>query len=75
MVPVVNGLEVDFDTQVEFRRIDANDRDGRAIFLSYGLRGHPSYVILNQNADVLWRGLGERPQDVLEKQIRLAFGE
>lgn len=71
----MNGLEEEFDNQVEFRRIDANDRDGRAIFLSYGLRGHPSYVILNPNTDVLWRGLGEHPQDVLEKQIHLAFGE
>ena len=75
MEPVVSGLEEEFDTKVEFRRIDANSTDGQAHFRSFSLRGHPSYVILNPNADVLWRGLGEQPQDVLEKQIHLAFGE
>ena len=75
MESVVNGLENDFDTQIEVRWIDANSTDGQAFFRSFSLRGHPSYVILNPHAKVLWRGLGEQPQDVLEKQIRLALGE
>jgi len=75
MEPVVNGLEEDFDAQVEFRRIDANSTDGQEIFQSFSLRGHPSYVILNPNADVLWLGLGEQPQDFLAEQIHLALGE
>lgn len=75
MEPVVNGLEGEFDADVEFRRIDANSTEGQEIFHSFSLRGHPSYVILNPDADVLWLGLGEQPQDILEEQIRLALGE
>jgi hypothetical protein len=75
MEPVVNGLEEEFENQVEFRRIDANSTDGQEIFRSFSLRGHPSYVILNPDADVLWLGLGEQTYDALEKQIRLALGE
>ncbi|MCJ7701023.1 MAG: hypothetical protein MUO62_05530 [Anaerolineales bacterium] len=75
MAPVVNGLEEEFDADVEFRRIDANSTDGQEIFRAFSLRGHPSYVILNPDAEVLWLGLGEQPQDILAEQIRLALGE
>ena len=75
MEPVVNGLEAEFDTEVEFRWIDANNSDGRVIFQSFGLRGHPSYVITNPNADVLWLGFGEQAKDILAEQIHLALEE
>ena len=70
MEPVVNGLEQEFSDQVEFRKIDANSADGRAVFQSFGLRGHPAYVILNSKADVLWLGFGEQSMDILAQQIQ-----
>lgn len=73
MEPVVNGLEEEFSAQVEFRRIDANSSDGRAVFQSFGLRGHPAYVILNSKADVLWLGFGEQAKDILTQQIHLVL--
>jgi len=75
MEPVVNGLEAEFDDQLEFRRIDANGSDGQKAFRSLNLRGHPSYVILNPDAEVLWSGLGEQSHDALDEYIRLALGE
>jgi len=75
MEPVVNGLEEEFGAQVEFLRIDANSTDGQEVFRSFNLRGHPSYVMLNPEADVLWLGLGEQPQGTLAEQIRLVLGE
>ena len=73
MEPVVNGLEQEYGSQVEFQRIYASDSDGRAIFQSYNLRGHPAYVILNPNAEVLWIGFGEQAKDILAQQIHLAL--
>ena len=75
MEPVVNGLEKEFGTQVEFRRIDANSTDGQEVFHSFNLRGHPSYVIINPEADVLWLGLGEQSRDILIEHLRQALGE
>ena len=60
MEPVVDGLEDDFSGRIEFRRIDAGTQDGQAAFRAYGLRGHPSYVLINLGGDVLWIGLGEQ---------------
>lgn len=73
MEPVVNGLEQEFGSQVEFHRINASDSDGRVLYQFYGLRGHPAYVILNSKADVLWFGFGEQAKDILAQQIHLAL--
>jgi hypothetical protein len=75
MEPVVNGIERVFVTDVEFRWIDANSSDGQSIYRSFSLRGHPSYVILNPENEVLWIGLGDQPMDNLIYQINLALGE
>jgi hypothetical protein len=69
MEPVVNGLEEDFGSQVEFRRIDANSSDGRAIFQSFSLRGHPSYVLLNPQGEIVWQGLGEQSFESIQSEI------
>ena len=74
MEPVVNGLEAEFDAQVEFRRINAGDFDGRVIFESFGLRGHPAYIILNPQGEVLWQGLGELSLDSIQAEILKAYG-
>lgn len=73
MEPVVDGLEDEFGGQVEFRRIDAATRDGQAAFRAYGLRGHPSYVVVDPSGEVLWIGFGEQPAEALESQISLVL--
>ena len=75
MEPVVNGLTDEYEAQVEFRRIDANTADGKKLFRSFNLRGHPSYVILNPGGELIWAGLGEQPSENLAEQIRLGLGE
>ena len=70
MLPVVDGLEVDYNDQVEFQRLDANSQFGRIAFQAYGLRGHPSFVIINPEGRVLWLGLGEQSKEVVNQAIR-----
>lgn len=75
MEPVVNGLENDFGSRIEFRKVDANSPEGMALFRSFNLRGHPSFVLINPDADVLWSGIGEHSNTSLAKQINRALGE
>lgn len=70
----MDGLEGEFGGQVEFRRIDAGTQDGQAVFRAYGLRGHPSYVVVDPSGEVLWTSLGEQPAEALESQIKLVLG-
>ena len=69
MEPVVNGLEEIYSGDVEFRHIDANLEEGRPIFQQFKLQGHPSYVLVNPAGEVLWQGLGEQPEELLEENI------
>lgn len=59
MQPIVNGIKKSYETQVEIRRINASTPEGIKVFRDFNLRGHPSYILLNSNGDILWQGLGE----------------
>ena len=69
MTPVVNGLEATFGEQVEVRSLNANSSQGRSVFRSYGLPGHPSYVILNPQGEVLWSAFGPQSAEALEEVV------
>ena len=69
MEPVVDGLEEKHQNQIEFRRIDALSPDGKSAYQAYNLLGHPAFIILNQQGELLWKGLGEQTSQDLENQL------
>lgn len=69
MEPVVNGLEENYGSEIDLRRLDANSDNGRSAFRYYKLLGHPSYIILDSEGKVLWSGLGELTEAQLSQQI------
>ncbi len=73
MEPVVNGLEMSYMDQIEFRTINAGTPDGQAMFRSFGLPGHPSYVLLNPAGEVLWTGFGEQARENIEVRLEEAL--
>ena len=72
MQPVVNGLEGDYGDRVIFLQLDAENA-GRDAFLAFGLRGHPSFVIIDTMGDVLWKSVGEQPRSQLEVGLQQAL--
>ena len=76
MAPIVDGLEKAFEGQISFERRDAETRIGQASLRSYGLRGHPSYVIVDIEGTKLWSGMGSMPREMLQRQIeQVLMGE
>lgn len=75
MQPVVNGLKETFSEQIEFREMDANAPDGQQALQAYALPGHPSYVLLNPEGEVLWKGFGEQSRESMEAQLNAALDE
>jgi len=73
MQPVVNGLNKTYGDQIEFRELDANAPDGQRAFRAYALLGHPGYVLLNSQGEVLWKGFGEQGYEYIEKQLDAAL--
>ena len=74
MQPVVDGLEDEYYDQIDFQQLDANSQDGREAFQAFGLRVHPSFVIIDPEGAVLWLGLGEQSggaiSQILEDLLR-----
>ena len=75
MTPVVNGLEATFGRQVDIRSLDANSREGRPVFKQYGLPGHPSYIILDPQGEVLWSGFGPQSAGALGEVLEEAISK
>ena len=73
MEPVVHGLEETYQAQIEFKSIDAASKEGQTFFRFYGLPGHPGFVLLNPEGEVLWKGFGEQPQELIESSINTAL--
>lgn len=70
MQPVVDGLEDEYYDQIEFQRLDANSLNGKAAFQAYGLRGHPSFVVIDPAGAVLWLSLGEQSKDAVSQALQ-----
>jgi predicted DsbA family dithiol-disulfide isomerase len=69
MQPVVDGLVDEYNDHFEFRRLDANSQDGKEAFQAYGLRVHPSFVIIDPEGNQLWLSLGEQPREVISQVL------
>ncbi len=73
MTPVVSGLEIDFAEVVDFRSLDAASGIGQRAFNSYGLPGHPSYLILDPQGEVLWRNFGPQTRETITTAVEGAI--
>ena len=70
MEPIVNGLEEEYGQQIEFVSLNAEDGDrGERAFAYYGLRGHPTIVIILPDGQVQWVGPGVLERDAIEQEI------
>jgi hypothetical protein len=59
MMPIVNGLEAEFDSEVAFIYMNAADEtEGQRAFESLNLPGHPSYVVFAPAGEELYRSFG-----------------
>ena len=74
MQPIVDGLETEYRESVEFTQINASTPGGLEIFNSYGLFGHPSYLILDDTGKVLWQSVGELPEEDIQSVLETALG-
>lgn len=72
MTPIVNGLAEEYDDQMSFQRLNAAE-EGQTLFQQYGLRGHPAYVIVNEQGNEVWRQVGPVRRQVLEQAILQAL--
>jgi thioredoxin-like negative regulator of GroEL len=70
MQPIVHGLETEFAGQLAFEWRNADTEADKAVMDAYGLRAHPSYVIVAPDGAALWSFTGQMQADALREQVR-----
>lgn len=69
MEPIVNGLETEFGRQLQVIRLDAAVPANADLELSYGLRGHPAFVVLAADEAVTATFVGPQSEAVLREAV------
>lgn len=67
MMPIVDGLEAEFEGQVAVRRLNADEPANAELSQTYGGRGHPFFAILDENGEVTARFFGPQTAEDLRE--------
>jgi len=69
MTPIVNGLEREFEDQLTIVQLDAGQKANAELLIQYGLSGHPSFAVLDNNSQVVQRFFGPQTEATLRGAI------
>lgn len=69
MEPIVNRLEAEFTPELTVYRLNASEADVLALQESYGQRGHPTFVVLDETGAVTAQFIGQQPIEVLRAAL------
>lgn len=70
-MPIVDGLKADFEGRIMVVSLNANERTNAQLQAQYGLRGHPSFAILDKDTRVVQRLFGPQSKDELHEVLVL----
>jgi thioredoxin-like negative regulator of GroEL len=69
MTPIVNGLADEFTGQISVYQLNASDPANVQLQSEYGLRGHPSFVVLDSDGRSIQTFLGPQSEAILRQAI------
>ena len=63
------ALQAEYAGQIEFVTVDANSRAGADFSGLYGIRGHPGFVAIDANGEVVHAALGPFEEEGLRDLV------
>jgi thioredoxin-like negative regulator of GroEL len=69
MTPIVDGLESEFAGQATVLQLNADDSGNARLLQQYGLRGHPSFVVLDADGRPVQTFVGPQTEAVLREAL------
>ena len=69
MTPIVDGLESDFSGQARVLQLNADEAENVQLQQQYGLRGHPTFALLDWNGRVVQTFIGPQVEKVLHEAL------
>lgn len=70
MEPIVNGLEQEFAEQLQVMRLDADDPVNAQLMQDLGLRGHPSFAVIDTQGHITARFFGPQSAETLREAMQ-----
>ena len=71
MTPIVNGLTAEFEGRASVFQLNAAQSTNARLQADFGLRGHPSFVVLGKDGLVTNRFFGPQSENVLREAMEL----
>jgi hypothetical protein len=69
MAPIVDGLKVEFAGRASVLQLNAGQSENEELQNQWGLRGHPSFAILDSEGRVSERFFGSQSGEILRQAI------
>ena len=73
MTPIVNGLEDEFEGQATVVSLNVGEVENEELQQEYGLRGHPTFVILDEEGQIAQRLIGPQTAVALRDALELVI--
>lgn len=73
MMPIVDGLEAEFEGQVAVVRLNGNEEENREIQSRHNLFGHPAFALVTESGEVAASFFGPQDAETL-RQAMAAIG-
>lgn len=74
MTPIVDGLESEFAGQARVLQLNADEAENVQLQQQYGLRGHPTFALLDRNGRVVQTFIGPQAEEVLHEALTAVIG-
>ena len=69
MMPIVNGLEAEFEGKVSAIQLNAAQEANEKLQNQWGLRGHPTFALVDASDSVVQLLFGPQPEAVLREAM------
>jgi thioredoxin-like negative regulator of GroEL len=75
MMPIVDGLSEEFEGQVSVVQLNAAQEANARMQNQWGLRGHPSFAVLDANGSIVQQFFGPQPAATLREAMESIISE
>lgn len=75
MMPIVDGLEVEFEGRVAVARLNGNEAENREIQSRHNLFGHPAFALVNEAGEVTASFFGPQEAETLRQAMAAMLQE
>ena len=68
-MPIVDGLEEEFAGRLQVVKLNAADPENDRLQAQWGLRGHPTFAVLDEEGTIVTRFTGPQPAETLRSAM------